>query len=283
MTLLESTGCRCSSIDSRKCIVAFLLFILSATICPLARTQQQAGASDGSKLLTATQIVERLVEMNLRRAQALHSYHATRTYHVEYRGLLGAKNADMAVDVTYQAPGTKNFTILSSTGSALMLDKVLKKLLQAETEAASAEGQRRTALNNENYDFTLVALESTAPRRMYVLALEPRTKNKFLFRGRVWVDAADFAVVRLEAEPARNPSFWTKSSQIEQSYQKVRDFWLPERNHSVSSIRMGGRAELTIKYQSFTITGSDSVRGEPGRQLARSADITPAHAVGLAR
>lgn len=283
MTLLESTGCRCSSIDSRKCIVAFLLVILSGTICPLARTQQQAGASDGSKLLTATQIVERLVEMNLRRAQALHSYHGTRTYHVEYRGLLGARNADMAVDVTYQAPGTKNFTILSSTGSTLMLDKVLKKLLQAETEAASAEGQRRTALNNENYDFTLVALESTAPRRMYVLALEPRTKNKFLFRGRVWVDSADFAVVRLEAEPARNPSFWTKSSQIEQSYQKVRDFWLPERNHSVSSIRMGGRAELTIKYQSFTITGSDSVRGEPVRQLARSADITPAHAVGLAR
>lgn len=100
----------------------------------------------------------------------------------------------------------------------------------------------------------MVGLESTAPRRTYVLALEPKTKNKFLFRGRVWVDAADFAVVRLEAEAARNPSFWTKRSQIEQSYQKVRDFWLPERNHSTSSIRMGGRAKLTIEYQGYNIT-----------------------------
>ena len=83
MTLLESTGCGCFSIDSRKCIVAFLLFILSVTPQTIARTQQQADTSDGDKLLTAMQVVERLVEMNLRRAQALHSYHGTRTYHVE--------------------------------------------------------------------------------------------------------------------------------------------------------------------------------------------------------
>ena len=277
MTVLESTGCGCFSIDSRKCIVAFLLFILSVTPQTIARTQQQADTSDGDKLLTATQVVERLVEMNLRRAQALHSYHGTRTYHVEYRGLLGTKSADMAVDVRYRAPGTKDFTILSSTGSTLMLDKVLKKLLQAETEAASADGQRRTALNGENYDFTMIGLESTIPRRMYVLAVEPKTKSKFLFRGRVWVDAADFAVVRLEAEPARNPSFWTKNNQIEQLYQKVGDFWLPQRNHSTSSIRIGGRAELTIDYQSLNITESSPIHGLPGQQIARSADATPAH------
>ena len=277
MTLLESIGCRCSSIDSRKCIVAFLLFILSVTPQTIARAQQQADASDGGKLLTASQVVERLVEMNLRRAQALHSYHGTRTYHVEYRGLLGTKSADLAVGVTYLAPGTKDFTILSSTGSTLMLDKVLKKLLQAETEAASAEGQRRTALNGENYDLTMIRIESTTPRRMYVLAVEPKTKSKFLFRGRVWVDAADFAVVRLEAEPARNPSFWTKNNQIEQLYHKVDDFWLPQRNHSTSSIRIGGRAELTIDYQSLNITESGPIHGLPGQQIARSADATPTH------
>lgn len=259
MTLCESAGRWHSLLATPKCWATILLVILSATICPLARTQQQVGASDGSTLLTATQVVERLIEMNLRRAQALHSYHGTRTYRLEYRGLLSARSAEMVVGVTYAAPATKEFTILSSTGSILMIDKVLKKLLQAETEAASAEGQRRTALNNENYDFTLVGLESTAPRRMYILSLEPKTRNRFLFRGRIWVDAADFAVVRLEAEPARSPSFWTKSSQIEQSYQKVRDFWLPERNHSTSSIRMGGRAELTIEYHSFIITGSGPI------------------------
>lgn len=31
----------------------------------------------------------------------------------------------------------------------------------------------------------------------------------------------DYAVTRLEAEPAKNPSFWTKTSEIERSYKKV--------------------------------------------------------------
>ena len=142
-------------------------------------------------------------------------------------------------------------------------------------EALSADAQRRTALNSENYDFTMAAYESTSSGSMYVLTVEPRTKSKFLFRGRVWVDATDFAVVRVEAEPAKSPSFWTKSSQIEQLYQKVSDFWLPQRNHSISSIRIGGRAELTIDYQGYKITASDPVGRVPEKQIARGADTTP--------
>ena len=169
-----------------------------------------------------------------------------------YRGLLGLTVAGMVVDVTYKAPETKEFIIRSSTGSKVILDKVFKKLLQAEKEALSIDGQRRTALNSENYEFTMVGYESIASRRMYVLTVEPKTRSKFLFSGRIWVDATDFAVVRLEAEPAKNPSFWTKSSQIEHSYEKVNDFWLPQRNHSVSSIPKGGRAELPSIIKSTT-------------------------------
>jgi hypothetical protein len=152
----------------------------------------------------------------------------------------------------------------------LIINKVFKKLLQAEEDALSADAQRRTALNSENYDFTMAGYESTSSRSMYVLIVEPKTKDKFLFRGRVWVDADDFAVVRLEAEPAKSPSFWTKSSQIEQFYIKVSDFWLPERNHSISSIRLGGRAELTIEYQKYRITASDPVGSVAAREIARS-------------
>ena len=37
-----------------------------------------------------------------------------------------------------------------------------------------------------------------------MLKVEPRTDGKFLYRGRIWVDGHDFAVVRLEAEPRKN-------------------------------------------------------------------------------
>lgn len=260
---------------NRTLFTAGSLFL---TVC--IAIQQRAGAQTQSVIpevlspLTAAQVADKLIEMNLRRAQALHSYQGTRTYRVTYRGLLGLTVAGMVVDVTYKAPQTKEFIIRSSTGSKLLLDRVFKKLLQAEKEALSIDGQRRTALNRENYEFTMVGCESTMARQMYVLTVEPKTKSKFLFRGRIWVDAYDFAVVRLEAEPATDPSFWTKSSEIEQSYKKVNDFWLPQRNHSVSSIRIGGRAELTIEYQSYNITGSERVFSGAAQHAAHSSVTT---------
>jgi hypothetical protein len=236
--------------------------------------QQRGDISIENVPLKTAQVIQNLVAMNLRRSQALHAYRGSRTYRVEYRGFPRTAKAAMVVDVIYLAPGTKEFTIRSSAGSQFIIDRVFKKLLQAEVEALSADAQRCTALNSENYDFTMTAYESTSSRSMYVFSVEPRTKSKFLFRGRVWVDAIDFAVVRVEAEPAKSPSFWTKSSQIEQLYQKVSDFWLPQRNYSVSSIRIGGRAELTIDYQSYKITSSDPVGRVQEEQIARWADTT---------
>jgi hypothetical protein len=276
MKLDETNIPACSSAEAsvRWSIILLVLLPFSVGIQQTSRALQQTVISGENSPLPTVQVVEKLVWMNLLRAQALHSYHGTRTYRVEYRGLFSTTNAEMVVDVIYRAPGTKEFTIRSSTGSKLIIDKVLKKLLQAEEDALSADGQRRTALSSENYEFTMVGYESTALRPMYVLAVKPKNKSKLLFRGRVWVDADDFAVVRIEAEPALSPSFWTKNSQIEQVYQKVRDFWLPQRNHSISSIRIGGRAELTIEYQSYEITASDPVSRVPVQNIARSADTT---------
>jgi outer membrane lipoprotein-sorting protein len=276
MKLVRIISCACPSAHPHKrlFISRSVLLTFCIAIQQLAGAQEQGVIPEERGPATAAEVADKLVEMNLRRAQALHSYDGTRTYRVEYRSPLGSTSAEMVVDVNYRAPGTKEFVIRSSIGSALIIDKVFKKLLLAEKEALSNDGLRRTALNRENYEFTMSGYECTASRRMYVLTVEPKTKSKFLFRGRIWVDANDFAVVRLEAEPAKNPSFWTKSSQIEQSYEKVDDFWLPQRNHSISSIRIGGRAELTIEYENYNITGSERVSPEAAQQIARSAVTT---------
>jgi hypothetical protein len=160
----------------------------------------------------------------------------------------------MLVDVRYKSPGTKEFTVRSETGSKLLIDRVLKKLLQSEKEALSDENVSRTALNRDNYKFAQVGYETTPTGALYVLSVEPRTKNKFLYRGRIWVDAQDFAVVRLQGEPVKNPSFWTKDTKIEATYVKVSDFWFPASNRSTSSIRLGGRAYLTIDYKDYRAT-----------------------------
>jgi hypothetical protein len=208
--------------------------------------------------LAAEQVIQNLVQMNLHRLQALHAYQGNRTYRVEYRGFPGHRAAGMVVNVKYVS-GKKQFVVESSTGSRLIIDEVLKKLLDAEAEATDEEGQRRSALTEENYRFTLIGYETGTRAATYVLEVEPRTEGKFLYRGRIWVDGQDFAVVRLEAEPAKNPSFWTKKTEIVQQYMKVGDFWLPALNQSITAIRLGGHAELTIEYKDYEITSASRV------------------------
>ena len=146
----------------------------------------------------------------------------------------------MAVDVKYQSPGTKEFTIRSEIGSKLLIEKVFRKLLWSEKEALTEENKRFSALNNDDYLFTLLDHESKVGDSLYVLSVEPRTKKNFLYRGRIWVDAQDFAVVRVEGEPAKTPSFWMKDTKVEQVYAKVGNFWLPASNHSTTTFRLGG-------------------------------------------
>jgi hypothetical protein len=197
--------------------------------------------------------------MNLHRDQALHAYHATRTYQVEYHGFWGTRSAEIVVGVTYLSPGKKEFVIQSETGSKLITDRVLKKLLEAEREESRPEIEQQSALTDANHRFTLIGHENGLSGKAYVLEVEPRRKDKFLYHGRIWVDAGDFAVVRLKAEPTKTPSFWTRKADIDEVYTKVSDFWLPARNHSVVAIRLGGHAELTIEYTNYEITDAGHV------------------------
>jgi outer membrane lipoprotein-sorting protein len=240
----------------RPASIILWLLIQLAVSQPAGAQQSNASAVDNVASRTAEQIVQNLVRMNIQRAQALHGYQGKRIYRAEYHGLGGARTAEMNVTVKYLSPGQKEFTIHSATGSKLIIDRVFKKLLDAEKDALDAEMQRRSALTEDNYRFTLIGLENGAPNAQYVFEVEPRNIDKFLYRGRIWVDAKDFAVVRLQAEPAKNPSFWTKKAEIVQVYKKVGDFWLPVLNHSVSAIRLGGHAELTIEYLDYDINPS---------------------------
>jgi hypothetical protein len=250
-------------IHLRSEFVLLSLLVLTGLWCPASAQHSDAALIPDSAPLTAEQVVQNLVQMNIHRGQTLHAFQGTRIYRVEYQGFPGTRSAEMIVAVKYLSPGTKEFSIQSATGSKLIIDKVFKKLLEAEKEALDAEIQRRSALNGDNYLFTLVAYDRTPTGSAYVLKVEPRTNDKFLYRGRIWVDGEDFAVTRLKAEPAKNPSIWTKNSEIEQVYMKVGDFWLPARNHSISTIRLGGRAELTIDYNDYEITGASTVTSSP--------------------
>jgi hypothetical protein len=206
--------------------------------------------------LSVDQVVSNLVRQDEDRARALRHYECTRVYRLAYRGFPGDREAEMTVEATFDSPSTKNFKVVSQTGSKLIVDRVFKRLLDSEKEAAEPEVHARTLLNRDNYDIALVGFDRSGKGSQYVLAVAPKAKSKYVYRGKVWIDATDFAVTRIEAEPALNPSFWTKKSDIHHEYVKVQDFWLPRRNESVSYIRLGGHATLTIEYSDYRVNGA---------------------------
>jgi hypothetical protein len=239
-------------------VVARPLLLLCAVLLLRSAGQGQlAGdlaSSAPSPPLPLEDVIKNLQQRNSLRAAALDQLRSTRVYRMQYRGFLGDRDAEMVVCATFHAPSSKEFTVVSQTGSKFIIDRIFKKLLEGEQEAATDENRRRTALSVENYDFTLAGYETSPDGARYVLSLQPKTKNKFLYRGKVWVDARDFAVVKIEGEPGKSPSVWIKKTDIAHKYVKVNDFWLPAENHTESLIRLGGRAILSIEYRDYQIT-----------------------------
>jgi hypothetical protein len=215
-----------------------------------------AAAQTPEEAISSNEIVRRMVEQNAIRAEKLKGYTSTRNYTVTYKGFPKSLTAAMRIEVSYIAPAAKHFQVVSETGSKMLVDRVLKKLLESEEEAA--RNPEQTALTPANYSFTLVERVRLEGGQYYVLKVEPKVASKFLYRGQIWVDVQDFAVARIEAEPARNPSFLIKKTHIHYVYAKVGRFWLPELSRSETTVRMGGSALLSIEYGGYQVEPSSA-------------------------
>ncbi|MFZ2023839.1 MAG: hypothetical protein WBA18_00505 [Terracidiphilus sp.] len=228
--------------------------MLACAIC--ARVAGQAGPAATDQNAATTAIVQRLVENNKVRADRLPECTSKRHYHVEFHGFGRNMAADMDVDVTDHGSASRTFHVTSESGSHVLLDHVLKRLLENEQDAA--RNREATGLTPLNYRFDLVGNTNENGRPLFILQVEPKVSRGLLYRGKIWVDATDYAVVRIEAQPAENPSFWIRSTKIHHVYSKVGDFWLPQRNVSESKIRFGGAATLTIDYGGYVFASPNA-------------------------
>jgi len=239
---LESVLFRSSfSAFAQTVLLAFALLLPSAVF---------AGADPAPPSMPVDDIVSLLLLRNTERTAALAHFTSTRTYDVSYNGIV-RKQASMTVAATYDH-GQKTFHIVSESGSKLLLDHVLHKLLTSEQQADATRSQ--TGLTRDNYDFALLGAETKDGRSCYVLQVTPKHHNKYLYNGKIWIDAETFAVAHVQAHPAVNPSFWISGTDIEHRYQKLGDFWLPLSNRSVTKVRIGGQAVLTINYGDYKLT-----------------------------
>jgi hypothetical protein len=231
-------------------LVMILLSLMWADNCHAQTVVRETGVA---ARLMLDQVVDTLVANNAERTAALQRYQGRRFYRLEYTGFPTSLKAEMVVDMAYEAPSTKTFKIVSQSGPKFMIERIFKGLLQAEQEALNSQNRERVALNRHNYEFIGMEVQDASDGCTYVLTVRPKIPNKLLYRGRIWVNSKDFAVCRIEAEPAKNPSIWIKSTAIRHNYVKLGDFWFPSENESTSAMRVGGHAVLSIKYRDYQI------------------------------
>ena len=232
---------------------ASLLVWALATIffAPSAFPQAEVAVETSMQTPTAAQIIEQMQRHDEQQARTLQAYEGLRHYSVVYRGFSRTITASMVVEVHYDASSGKTFRVISQEGAVMLCEKVLKRALDSEREASLDRSS--TALNSANYKFQLVGSDRVGDRPAYALSVEPISPSKFLYKGKIWVDATEFAVAKMEVQPAKNPSFWISRTLIHHTNQMTNGFWLPEQNQSETKVRIGGTATMSIDYQSYRI------------------------------
>ena len=83
--------------------------------------------------------------------------------------------------------------------------------------------------------------------------------------GRVWIDAEDFAITRLEGKPAKNPSALLRGTTFVHEYEKVGQFWMALSNVAQSDSFWFGRTTVEIRYFDYQIrAGQEDGTETPG-------------------
>jgi outer membrane lipoprotein-sorting protein len=223
-------------------------------------------ASDvGAQQLSADEVIARMIEHDRDRQAGLDGYTARRRYILENER--HHKHAEMLVRMKCLKDGSKEFDIVSTAGWGGARNHVFPKLLSAEVEASEPGSRERSRIIPENYSFEKAGTELVNGRPAYVILLSPKTQNKYLMKGQIWVDAEEYAIVRIEGQPAKNPSFWVRSVHFVHTYDKQGPFWLPRSNNSVTDVKIFGSTELKIDYFGYlpNAAATTALR-EPGQR-----------------
>ena len=225
-------------------------------------------STTGHNGMTGDLILAKLLENNHLREARLQQYSVPRTYRVQNDK--GKVRAETQVVLHYRAPGTKEFKIVSEKGSGLIRSRVFKPLMESEVETAAGRNRHDSSISPNNYTFDLLGEEEVDGHHCFVVKATPKRKDTYLFKGKIWVHATEFAVVQIAGQPAKKLSFWINQVDFVRRNQKIGEFWLPLKDESIMQIKIVGKNILTIDYAHYEIARVGVSTPSIGRTTASS-------------
>jgi hypothetical protein len=208
--------------------------------------ESPAGEISGSHLLAELTTHDQV------RNAALLSYTELRTY--QLTDASGKVRAQQSGQMEFHAPGKLTFVSNSEAGSGVVRRLAFNPLISSEIEAASGKTLEESAITPANYTFEILGEEYVGPNRCFVAWASPKRPDKYLFEGKVWIDAEEFAIVRVAGHPARKLSFWIDQVNFVREFERIDGFWLPRKDQTFVQVKLYGQKVLTIEHQYYAVS-----------------------------
>lgn len=243
---------------------ALILGVIAISFASLTWAQRTISVND---------IVDRMAEAQRQNRERFVPYTVTRQYQL---GSAGAERPTSSVvaEVSAIAPSEEEYVISQTAGSDRG-EKIVRKVLDHETQIEIHPGDY--AVSARNYDFSLIGTDSLNGRNCYVLELHPKRDSSDLVRGRIWVDANQYVIRKIDGEPAKSPSFWLKNVHFTVSFGEVQGIWMQTETRAVANVRLLGEHVLTSRYvdlQRASVTAANRPsQTMPSRNSARQRAI----------
>lgn len=174
-------------------------------------------------------------------------YRAVR--HLEAGTERGTKGWLSAV-TEFDAQSGFRYHVMSEGGSERIRNRVLRRILEAETEWTSKEEASKAALTDLNYVF-----QSCQPTGDLVrVSMAPRRKESRLVDGELFLTPEE-GLVRLEGTLAKSPSFWIRRVDVVWLYRAIEGVTLPVHVESTADVRFVGRSTFAMTYDYQMVNG----------------------------
>ncbi|HEV2213639.1 MAG TPA: hypothetical protein VGR64_00035 [Terracidiphilus sp.] len=162
--------------------------------------------------------------------------------------------AQMTVRVIYRKGVGKRYTILSQSGSALILHFGLKALLKGEEAINDPAAVSQSWITSDNYAMIPdPARTQTLQGRLCVaLSIRPYHRAPNMVVGTVWVDPTDSAILRVEGVASKSPSIFAGTTHMMRDYSVIDGF--AQATHArAESTGLFGHTVVVIDYSDYQI------------------------------
>lgn len=197
-------------------------------------------------------------------ANGLVAYSAITVIHAELPDT--SQEGEFELQRKFEAPHSLQFTPVRFTGDGFVKSNVITRLLQSEVDHVQKDDPAQTAISPKNYKFSYKGATRVQERLVHVYQVKPHKKHPGLFKGRVYLDAQTGALVRVEGNLVKSPSFFVKHIEFVQDYADIQSFTLPVHVHSEAKARIVGRTIVDIvhrDYQPVSATTTQTARQVP--------------------